>query len=337
MTGSVAAAALAGSATLAITLGAQATASADRVLASGVIAFEKRASGGPPEIWLVNADGSNERRLASGCCFDWSPDGRQIAYLDGEAIRVVELDGSGSRRIASSVNESGQELDWSPDGTRIAVEGERGILLVDPHSGASSYATSGRSDGSPRWSPNGKRIVFDRHLDEGGHNGTDVFVVNADGSGLRRLTRELGHDSAYWAPGGRRIAFTGWVERDGDWNSEIYVMDADGSDQQSLTNTPGVSEGRPVWSPGGAKILFSAGKAVYTINPSGKRYRKLPGRASQAQWSPDGASIVFARPRDSRGRLDIWVMSATGRNPVNLTKSSRKTHNRLPLWAPARR
>ena len=81
----------------------------------------------------------------------------------------------------------------------------------------------------------------------------EIYVMNADGTGERRLTSSAGDDMLpVWSPDGSRIAFTS--TRDG--NGEVYVMNADGSDQTNLTNHPG-ADGGPRWSPDGTRIAFT--------------------------------------------------------------------------------
>ena len=88
----------------------------------------------------------------------------------------------------------------------------------------------GAQDGpSPAWSPDGRKIAFDR-------DGGGIFVMNADGSGQRRLT-QFGRQ-ALWSPDGRMIAFRSFSAG----NVEIYVMNADGSRQRNLTRTPKADE-----------------------------------------------------------------------------------------------
>ena len=81
------------------------------------------------------------------------------------------------------------------------------------------------------WSPDGKTILFTRfHL----AGGSDVFVVNVDGTGLRRLTRARGEDTAgAWSPNGSKIVFTS--ERTG--HPQVFVMNADGSRQRNISRS----------------------------------------------------------------------------------------------------
>ena len=104
-----------------------------------------------------------------------------------------------------------------------------------------------------------------------------VYVVNADGSGVRNLTRKprgAAYAAPAWSPDGRKIVFAG--ARDG--NSEIYLMNADGSGQRNLTLDPAY-DGDPGWSPDGQKITFVSNRdglyEVYVMNADGSGQRTL--------------------------------------------------------------
>ena len=118
---------------------------------------------------------------------------------------------------------------------KIAFEGDRfggwGIAAMKPDGSgiASLNSPFGAADAS--WSPNGKRVAFE--ADPVGDGNLEVFVMNADGTGLRQLTDSPGRDFwPDWFPNGHQIAFTS--DRTGAPN--IYVMNADGSDQRALTD-----------------------------------------------------------------------------------------------------
>ena len=223
-------------------------------------------------VYVMNADGSGQRRLMRNAAApSWSPDGRKIAFLgpgglypggrDWE-IYVMNADGSGERRLTRIAALDGGTA-WSPDGRKIAFVAERdGNFEVDvvsaDGSGQQRLTRNGARNFAPAWSPDGQMIAFERRLGRR-HYGNprcskcgrasifEVYVMNADGSGQRRLTQRGAQP--LWSPDGRRIAFVS--ERDG--NAEVYVMNADGSGQRNLTRSRLGDEGSFAWSPGQKK------------------------------------------------------------------------------------
>lgn len=156
------------------------------------------------------------------------------------------------------------------------------------------------SNTTPVWSPDGTKIAFTTN-----RNGNyEVYVMNADGSGVKNLTRNPADDSSpTWSSDGSRIAFL--TERHVS-NSEIYTMNIDGSGQKNLTNTPMADERRPVWSPDGTKIAFARNydlkmrpvDKLYVIDPEGSNekllYDPMAGKSVYSvSWSPDSAKILF--------------------------------------------
>jgi Tol biopolymer transport system component len=254
------------------------------------IAFEGGPSGSIG-IYVVNADGSGQRRLArNGRAPAWSPDGRTIAFLSDSKIYLMNADGSDHRPLTKPLGK--RALAWSPDGRKLAFlsDGDScqfcfNLYVVGSDGSGLRNLTSKLAAGhmgdpgpasDPAWSPDGQKLAFVRLNALHG-----IYVVKADGSGLRNLTpKPVGaYTAPAWSPDGRKLAFVS--ERDG--NSEVYVMNANGSGQRNLTRNP-ADDADPAWSPDGRKIAFASNRdgkyGVYVMNADGSDQRKL------AQHSP---------------------------------------------------
>ena len=173
------------------------------------------------------------------------------------------------------------------------------------------------------------RIAFSSHRD----GNREIYVMNADGSGVTRLTNNSAEDgSPAWSPDGRRIAF--YSLRDG--NYEIYVMNADGSGVTRLTNNS-ADDVTPAWSPDGRRIAFTSLRdgnyEIYVMNADGSGQSRLTSNSAAAvypAWSPDGRRIAFYSLRD--GNYEIYVMNADGSSVTRLTNNSAGDFN--PDWSP---
>jgi Tol biopolymer transport system component len=161
-----------------------------------LIAFESRRSG-DWHIWVMRPDGSGVRRLTppgrGGYSPQWAPDGKRIVYTalwPRSSLAIVDLAGDTRALKTLSIDEDWAPS-WSPDGSSIAfastAQHEKGELyVVDTHGGTPRRLTQNTAaDQDPVWSPDSQLIVFDS-----GRAGLDeVFVMNADGTDQRRITR----------------------------------------------------------------------------------------------------------------------------------------------------
>jgi Tol biopolymer transport system component len=261
----------------------------------------------------------------------WSSDGSTIAYavvVEGAGpgdVRAIEADGTGDRLVceacanffAVAVSDSpGAYSGPVPRGLtaiyvgpggepiRVASATERAIVITGssaPDDPIRIEADPAASDRFLAWSPDGERLAFaTAHGPEEGELG-GIYVVGADGSGVRQVTHPPAHpamseapdDHPAWSPDGRSIVFrralrTGDPPRD-DAASGIWTVDLESGAERQLTSSAG------------------------------------PAGPSSPAWSPDGARIAFlADPSHEGDRSDVWVMGADGTDPQRVLSCDRR-------------
>lgn len=181
----------------------------------------------------------------------------------------------------------------------IAFESAGDLWLVHADGTGRKRLTEGTSAGPPSWSPDGTRIAFSSN-DFYTTNSNGISTMNADGTGLTRLTEDKDFCPT-WSPDGTRIAFSRVAD---DWNRwEIHVMDADGTDLKRLAT--GDWEVCPAWSPDGARIAFPRRARVHVMNADGTELRAVNPEfavlSSNVQWSPGGTEVIFHNPSWQHG------------------------------------
>jgi len=232
-----------------------------------------------------------------------SPDGTEIAYFSEKNFYFVDMyladvaTGKVKHRLLKSSYSSNYETfrfinssgSWSPDGKYIAVAAKRGprdeILIIDVKRNKEARRIRVKLNGvtTPSWSPDGRQLVFTGY--DGGLS--DLFLVNTDGSNLRRLTNDKYADlQPVWSPDGTTIAFA--------------------TDRGPETNF---------------QTLRFGNMRVATYDVASGRIDELPGmelgKNVSPQWSPDGQEIAFVSDRD--GVSNVFLYDLHGRQVYQLT------------------
>jgi dipeptidyl aminopeptidase/acylaminoacyl peptidase len=203
-------------------------------------------------------------------CGVWSPDGRRLACegfgqtdpgLNG-VYTVRASDGGGLRRVTSEPNGDDCPSDYSPNGKRLIVtrssQTSYGLYTVQVNGKGEQRIISNMDfnfcNGS--WSPRGNKIVFSAHVPNAQDYHSSIWVIQANGTGLRRLPiagpcggllsdpTTFGCFNPVWSPDGRKIAFGRNID---DGQRDIYTVNADGSHLFRVTHTPHISEFNGDW------------------------------------------------------------------------------------------
>lgn len=256
-----------------------------------------------PEIYVMNTDGSDVKRLTFNTMFDgeasFSADGGKIVFSsgrDGNAeIYVMNADGTNQKRITNSLG-SDSHPSFSPDGTKIAFMSDR-------------------------------------------EGGLEIFTMNSDGTNAVRLTNPPFTKSLpSFSPDGTRILFTAFDGND----VELWVMNADGSNPVNLTNNTKTDDRLGRFSPNGTQIIYQSDRDdpighnwdIMIMNADGSNQTNLTQHSAQdtdPAFSPDGGTVIFLSTRSGNG--DIWAMTPGGTGEINVSNNA---FNDLgPSWGTA--
>src|SRR5262245_19732893 len=300
------------------------------------VAFVRVISAVVGEVYLVSMDGGEGKRLtfdgAGASTLAWTPNGREIVFSSrhGGKSRLfrIPIEGGAPEWLAATGSDAhypafsreGNRLAWrqntvDTDIFRLAIKAETSSPLAD-------LIVSTALEASPRYSPDGKRIVFVSN-----RSGSDeIWVCGSEGENPVRLTSFRGPlaGSPSWSPDGKQIVFDSRPEG----NADLYVVSAEGGQPRRLTTDP-AEDIVPSWSNDGRWIYFTSNRFAEGGSAEGKigegrvgrlQIWKMPAEGGEAFQmtkqggfepveSPDGRWLYFTQ---DRGSSSIWRMPTAG-------------------------
>jgi TolB protein len=253
-------------------------------------------------------------------------------------VYVADYDGANELRITNS-RDLNLNPSWSFDARAVAYSAYRrggapDILVSFITTGVLQNITKGRlRDGAylPAYSPDGKQIAFAATAE--GASAQDIYLINADGTNLRRLTTHPDSDTTpTWSPSGTQIAFTS--DRTG--KPQIYLMNVDGSGLRRLPIPDGEAD-RATWAPAPFnEIAYTArngpGYDIKIHDLATGQTRAITyseGSNEAASFSPSGRHLAFTSSRGS-GLVQVYTI---GRDGNGLRQVTRTGNNQTPDWS----
>jgi Tol biopolymer transport system component len=250
---------------------------------------------------------------------------RRLVVLLPVLVAVAGCGSSGSPPPSTLLFVSSRDGDYAIFG--LGTDGDEHRITKEKGDPSSPEGLFFQID--PAWSPDGRTIAFVSRRDGRSH----IYVMRADGTGLRRVTDSRANDeSPTWSPDGRRIAFA----RD----AELFVVPSRGGPARRIGQGVDGEALDPAWSPNGKLIAYDyrppgySIQEIWVIGVGGERARqvtKIREVSTRPAWSPDGRRLAFQS--DAKGRhVEIYSIGLGGTGLRRETRSEIDTFD--PDWSP---
>jgi TolB protein len=245
-------------------------------------------------------------------------------------VYIADYDGENQRRITVS-RQLNLTPSWSPDARAIAYTSYRplpDVVVSFIYQGLLQNPTKGvGTNYVPVYSPDGTRIAF-----MSGRDGNpEIYVMNADGSNLRRMTNHpAGDGTPTWSPNGQQLAFVS--DRTG--TPQIYIMGTDGSNVRRITMGESWAD-QPTWSSAFNEIAYAgrtgSGYDIKIFDIASGEARQITfgeGSNERPSYSPNGRHLAFTSTRS--GGTQVFTIGRDGRGLRQITRTG---NNQMPAWS----
>ncbi len=251
-------------------------------------------------LYVIDTDGQNEKLLAKAKQFcgspSWSPDDRKIIFVKNDDLtsydnHIYTIDVNGGNELKLTNQENNFSPKYLSDNTIIFSSAVNynwsGIYKMNIDGSNKQLLTpANKSFSDPQISPDGSKIS----VTSNDQNGSQIFVMNVNGSGLKQLTFTVspswidisyprdGNYGPVWSPDSKRLAYVSYE----NGSPDIFVMNANGTGNKRLTDTP-LRDESPAWTKDGNYILFSSNRnlnvssEIYIMKPEGQLQTPLTG------------------------------------------------------------
>ena len=270
----------------------------------------------------------------------WAPDGRSLAFLRDHGgderwgIWIVDREGERERSLTNDPKVTHRDIAWSPDGQKIAFVSNAGgkgfgVSVIDVRSGAQRQLTNGaHEDLQPKWSPDGKTIIFASRRERVRTN-VGTYIVPAEGGAVTMLDTREGKDGesvgASFAPDGERIAFATNVR--GRYEPAIARLEGGKvAGIQYLTQNIH-DETEPTWRPDGRGLLYLhseeseiSARRVFAVSHATHAVADRPGVHASVHVGPDSDLVAYLWT-GAREPWDVYVTRERMVAPKRLTRS----------------
>lgn len=273
------------------------------------------------DIFKMNPDGTNQAHLTKGPLIwddfpNWFPDGTRILFSrrfeDGGGICSIKPDGT---QLKNLTHEKDAYPSIAPNGEKIAFWSFRKGSINSSQTYKDTEILIINSDGSderklidkgaaPTWSPDGSKIAFASNRESKNPWETSIYTVNADGSGITRLTYSRSHDDfPAWSPDGSKIVFRRCPRKNPKYESsawslcyeQLILFDLMSGEEKCLSRRIDPIDWDPFWSPSGSLITYTSTGTpegtmeIYVMDNEGSTRIKLTNVPGPRKFSPPGA------------------------------------------------